>query len=631
MDIQYQISGLILICLLLFLLYRHSSLRLYTKNFYVVYLGVVSICIVIHLFVISLYMQGDMLDTVLCQFVSKTYMVALTAVSYSVLMYIITDIYVQDKDRIRKLCLYISPLAIVIISMCLIPMEFTVEEKVTYMTGPCVMIMMIAVIYYLIACIVYCTVFKKKMVPQKRESAWLLIIMWIASAALQLNFRTIYVIDFILAAAAVYMYIQLENPANYLDKETEVFNSFAYSDYVQRATELGKQFSAISLHVDGMRFINENFGLDNGKILRKRIGSYLTSFDKVKVFRSAENEFTLIISDLEKSKDMLGQIKNRFDYPWKISDVDFKMEYEMVYMPSNFVLDDLDTITGTMHYFMTECRKKGSNLILQVDDEALKRRRIIKDAEKVLRWAIENNKVQMYYQPIYNVKTGKFSSAEALVRIVDENQNFVMPDVFIPIAEQNGLIVELGQMIVEKVCQFMKEAQLSQYGLEYMEINLSVIQCMQETMAEQLKQTITEYGLPANCINFEITESTAVNSEYTLINNMNRLIEFGSTFSLDDFGSGYSNLSYIVNLPFHIVKMDKSMVWNYNTSDKTKVALDYSVAMLQKLGIKILTEGIETKEQLEAMKLLKVDFVQGYYFSRPLPQTEYLEFILKNN
>lgn len=385
MDIQYQISGLILICLLLFLLYRHSSLRLYTKNFYVVYLGVVSICIVIHLFVISLYMQGDMLDTVLCQFVSKTYMVALTAVSYSVLMYIITDIYVQDKDRIRKLCLYISPLAIVIISMCLIPMEFTVEEKVTYMTGPCVMIMMIAVIYYLIACIVYCTVFKKKMVPQKRESAWLLIIMWIASAALQLNFRTIYVIDFILAAAAVYMYIQLENPANYLDKETEVFNSFAYSDYVQRATELGKQFSAISLHVDGMRFINENFGLDNGKILRKRIGSYLTSFDKVKVFRSAENEFTLIISDLEKSKDMLGQIKNRFDYPWKISDVDFKMEYEMVYMPSNFVLDDLDTITGTMHYFMTECRKKGSNLILQVDDEALKRRRIIKDAEKVLR------------------------------------------------------------------------------------------------------------------------------------------------------------------------------------------------------------------------------------------------------
>ena len=240
---------------------------------------------------------------------------------------------------------------------------------------------------------------------------------------------------------------------------------------------------------------------------------------------------------------------------------------------------------------------------------------------------MEQGTVQVYYQPIYSVRAGEYVSAEALVRLFDEDDRFISPDLFIPISERNGLILELGMIVFEQVCQFMKEQSLLEKGIRYVEVNLSVVQCMQEDLHQELMAVMQKYDIPPEAINLEITETAAVNSEKTLLSNMEALIAEGVTFSLDDYGSGYSNLSYVVGLPVDIVKLDKTLIWSSFESQKADVAMQFAISMIKSLGMSVLAEGVENVQQYRRMESLGVDYIQGYLFSRPLPKDEFVRVI----
>jgi EAL domain-containing protein (putative c-di-GMP-specific phosphodiesterase class I) len=233
----------------------------------------------------------------------------------------------------------------------------------------------------------------------------------------------------------------------------------------------------------------------------------------------------------------------------------------------------------------------------------------------------------MYYQPIYNISEGKFSSMEALVRIKDENGKLIMPGDFIEYAEKNGMILTLGEMVFRKVCEFVRQSKIEDYGIEYIEVNLSVVQCMQDDLAKDFKNIMAEYGIPPHRINLEITETAAINTRYTLEKNMDDLIAYGTSFSLDDYGSGYSNLTYMVGMPLKIIKIDRSITIAYDSSEKARVATEYTVDMVHRLGMEIVVEGIETEEQYLNFKKLGVEYIQGYYFSKPLPKERVLNYV----
>ena len=176
---------------------------------------------------------------------------------------------------------------------------------------------------------------------------------------------------------------------------------------------------------------------------------------------------------------------------------------------------------------------------------------------------MEKDWVEVYYQPIYSTRERCFTSAEALVRIRDEKGEIVPPGIFIEVAEQNGLILRLGEMVFEKVCRCVKEHDIEQYGLHYIEINLSVVQCSYEQLAEDYIKIMEKYNIPSEFINLEITESASMEAKRILLNNMRSLMDYGVRFSLDDFGTGQSNLNYIVDMPVDIVKFDKDMTNAY--------------------------------------------------------------------
>lgn len=242
---------------------------------------------------------------------------------------------------------------------------------------------------------------------------------------------------------------------------------------------------------------------------------------------------------------------------------------------------------------------------------------------QIMKNALANGTFQVYYQPIYSTSQEKFHSAEALIRLYDNELGFISPEEFIPMAEKNGMILKIGEFVFRTVCRMMARERIWEKGIDYIEINLSVVQCMQEDICEMLYGIMDEYDIPYSCINLEVTETTIAKD--VLWDTMERMTVGGVTFSLDDYGTGYSNLTNVIKYPFHIVKLDKSMVWYAMENETAMRALRHTVAMLQDLDMCIVAEGVETKEQKDILQEMGCEYLQGYYFSKPVPEKEFLE------
>lgn len=220
--------------------------------------------------------------------------------------------------------------------------------------------------------------------------------------------------------------------------------------------------------------------------------------------------------------------------------------------------------------------------------------------------------------------------SEALIRMKDPELGYVSPEEFIPLAESNGMIIEIGEIAFRKVCEFMKSGQAQALGVKYIEVNLSLLQCVQEQLSDRLMEIMAEYGIPPEEINFEITETAGLANYDALLKNMNCLISKGVTFSMDDYGTGFSTANYLITLPMDIVKIDKSILWPAMENEEAFVILKHTVEMLKSLKKRIVVEGVETREMAKLLIDMGCDYLQGYYYQKPIPADKYLEFLKEN-
>ena len=233
--------------------------------------------------------------------------------------------------------------------------------------------------------------------------------------------------------------------------------------------------------------------------------------------------------------------------------------------------------------------------------------------------------IDIYYNP-----EKAFTSAEALVRIRKRDGELLSPGIFIPVAEDNGQILELGERVFEKVCCLLRDTEITKLGIHYIEVNLSVVQCEKADLSERLISIIEKYQIDPGLINLEITETASIRARKILLENMKKLIAYGFTFSLDDFGKGESNLMYVVEMPVSIVKMDYDLSKAFFSSAKAKYVVRAVIGMAHGMNLKVVAEGIETETEVGTMHGEGIDYIQGYYYARPLPELEFLEFIRKN-
>ena len=250
--------------------------------------------------------------------------------------------------------------------------------------------------------------------------------------------------------------------------------------------------------------------------------------------------------------------------------------------------------------------------------------------DEILDRALREDHIEMYYQPIYDVRAGRFHAAEALARIVDPEYGMISPAVFIPAAETMGFILPIGDRVLEKVFRFLSEHPPEETGLDCIDLNLSVAQCMESRLPEKIRAAQQKYGTDPRRINLEITETTFENISETVFENVRELIGMGYRFALDDYGIGYSSIQRVNHLPLEFIKIDKSMLDESATENGRKI-LEHTVRMMQSIGKQVVAEGAETQEAVELLQHMGCDFIQGYYYARPMPQDEFISFMRKKN
>lgn len=256
---------------------------------------------------------------------------------------------------------------------------------------------------------------------------------------------------------------------------------------------------------------------------------------------------------------------------------------------------------------------------------------LMKNIDSILETALKNNKFEVYYQPIFDVKNEKYNSAEALIRLKDETYGFISPEIFIPAAEKNGSIHQIGILVMETVCRFIASEEFKSLGIDYIEVNLSVVQCMRRGMADEIIGIMNKYGIDYDRINLEITETAVAYAQDVMEENIQKLSASGIKFSLDDFGTGYSNMFRIASLPLKIVKIDKSFTM-LKDNPKLEIVLRNSIRMIKDMNMKIVIEGVETKELVYFFgQVLGCEYIQGYYFSKPVPLADFVEVVRIKN
>lgn len=255
---------------------------------------------------------------------------------------------------------------------------------------------------------------------------------------------------------------------------------------------------------------------------------------------------------------------------------------------------------------------------------------ISSNIDSILGRAISDQKFEVYYQPIYSVKEQRFTAAEALIRLHDDIHGYISPAIFIPIAESRGLILPIGDLVLEAVYKLISQLDMEKLGLFYIEINLSIAQCIQKDLPDKIKALEEKYGVSSKHINFEITETMYEDLSTVIDTNIRQLRDMGYSISLDDYGVGYSNIHRILKLPLKIVKIDKSLVDGIATSSGMSIFKN-TVSMLKDINLELVVEGVETKDTLDRILEMDCDYVQGFYYSKPIPEAEFINFLRERN
>nr|MCR5746216.1 EAL domain-containing protein [Lachnospiraceae bacterium] len=262
-----------------------------------------------------------------------------------------------------------------------------------------------------------------------------------------------------------------------------------------------------------------------------------------------------------------------------------------------------------------------------VDEEFVRKSQRSRDVESAVGRAIERNAVQIYFIPMYSPYTDRIERSEVLARVFDENIGFIPPAEFVEVAERNGTIISLGRQIFEKTCEFIKEQEPYKYGVERISVNLSAKQLMQEGLAEDLMEIADRNGVSMEWISFDIAELSNVDKSGVVRGNIDKLIERGAEFALNDYGSGYSSLENIMNLPIEVVKIDKSLVRSY--FENGSMLLPDVIEMFRNQKLKIVLVGVETRDMSRRLSVMGCDYLEGFFYSRTIPARNFVALMKK--
>lgn len=394
--------------------------------------------------------------------------------------------------------------------------------------------------------------------------------------------------------------------------------------------------AVLFINLDRFKNINENLGLDVGDQVLKQTAQRIQGLlrDEDSIAWLGADEFALFITDA-KALSTLNKIVTSIALKilQALADKLLIDEHEFFLSASIGIAlyshdaKDVDALLKCAEQAMRHAKKEGQNRYMFFTDEMNKSSQENFKLELALRQTLANSEISLHYQPKVNLKTGEIVSCEALMRWHSPEFGHVPPGKFIPIAEQSGLIAELGSWALEEVCQDFMHWRKQGLQMANIAVNLSSIQFTDVNLARNIEQLLLKNEMEPWALELEITESILMDNAQKTITILQGLTNLGVRFAIDDFGTGYSSLAYLKRFPINLIKIDRSFVIAVHQNKQDAEICSAIIAMAHGLGMETIAEGVEERSQLEFLKIRGCDLIQGYLFSKPLPKDEFQKFL----
>ena len=423
----------------------------------------------------------------------------------------------------------------------------------------------------------------------------------------------------------------IETKEMLIDGRTRLSSFQAFRSFIKRTFINKRETHVLLLKVTNYNELYNLLPYETAlKYLRKMSSNFANRFkgidDKYYAYYLDEGLFAAISYDYNKLRK-IAVIMNQ-ELGLKSAIVEYVPKKRICLFSIPKVFDNETKFLKFVNNFHTKL--EIDNEIIYLNDIYLTSDFVIKnDLDSILETALKENEFEVYYQPIYNIKEKKYTSAEALVRLNSQKYGFIYPNLFIKYAEKVGKIADIDRMVFYQVLEFIQTDMFNSLGLDYIEINLSILEFIDKNILVNMPKAFKDRNIPFDKLNIEITES-ATAKNYEMDYHIIELAKRGIRLSLDDYGTGYSNIERFSKLPFTLIKVDKSLVDDSEKENMQRI-LKNTFAMIKDLGRKSVVEGVETKEQAERFINYGCDYIQGFYYSRPLPLKDFIKFLQEKN
>jgi diguanylate cyclase (GGDEF)-like protein/PAS domain S-box-containing protein len=419
---------------------------------------------------------------------------------------------------------------------------------------------------------------------------------------------------------------------------TNLPNRVHFEEIVKNLSLISKNtkelFAIIVMDIDNFKLVNDSIGSERGNELLKLVGSKIISLQPTlkNVSHFGGDEFGGILQNFKSIDELeitLIQLQNQLRNPYQFEDreLHLTMSIGVAIFPNHG--DNSTQLLKAADMAMYSSKERGRNISTLYSTKMIEKVKIRLELENDMRSSLKAKEFEVYFQPQVDLKSGELCGAEALVRWNHPSKGMVYPGVFIEAAEESGIIFDIGLFVLKQTCKIASDWYKEDLLKFPLSVNFSAKQWNGHGTTKEILKILTDTGLPPNFLTIELTESSVMQNPEKSIMEFQELIQNGVSLSVDDFGTGYSSLSYLKKLHVHHLKIDKSFVQELEKNENDRAICKAIINMAHSLGLSVVAEGVETKEQLKILQEEGCDIIQGYLISKPIPQKEFEELLTK--
>ena len=550
---------------------------------------------------------------------------------YALLCYIMT---LHDNKLISVKKMLLAGLATILLASIVLTNPFTeklfyFDVSAGYVEGPWYRLMYYSALFHLAVILILVISWRKEFGPQKTKVILDILILCGCGVVIQLLHYPLLMTGFGMSLGILALFLTINNPNANRDSLTGVYNHLYLTRRSDELIAAGKSFHIITIYLYQLKHINKVAGVEGGDYILQLTAKKLEELCGSRVFRITGKRFLVLTMSLQEYEYYITQIKKMFETDMQL-DADSSKPATPVIL-SGIVHGQKLGASGLMleyaEYLESLSMQNGMIEVIQDDQQTMDGFLYNKKVEQYLHTAIAQDLFEVYYQPVYSTEKNDFVTLEALSRLHHPELGWIAPDVFIQIAEKNHMIEQITDLQFKRICMFINEHRGLMKKLFNIKVNLSSLDLMRSDCSSHFIRMMDDMDIQHDWIQFEITETVATEYNAGLGMVVDGFMAAGVRLCLDDFGSGYANLNTVMRLPFSAIKIDRTLLFDICNDKKRAMFYQSIIETFHRMGYSIVSEGVETEEEMSLLSSWGVDLIQGYYFSRPLPVEELLKLL----